>query len=367
MSRVGTTCAYLYLNELPSDYANSVQVMSMCEGLSSNGMEVTLFAVRAPGYSGEPKDLMRQYGVEDCFDIRLLDRVDSQRSRLRAVAVTADVRGSDLVYTRSPIVATAARFMGCRYVFEMHQPTLPRLERSLFGRVATGGRGTLVVISQVLADLVASQYSIPSEQIIVAHDACRAADIRDSENESDRSGPVQAVYTGSFYAGRGVDLVLEAARRVPDVRFTLVGGTAKELGPAVAQIPRNVQIRPRLPRVEIPAVLESADILLMPYARQVTIDGIGDTSRFCSPLKLFEYLAAGRAIISTRLEAISEVLRDDFNSVLIEDPDPTVWAEEIRLLANDSSRRRRLAAMALYTARQHTWESRAAAILEAAM
>lgn len=367
MNRAGTTCAYVYLNELPSDYANSVQVMSMCEGLSSNGLNVTLFAVRAPGYDGDARDLIRHYGVEDCFDIRLKDEVDARWSRMRAVAVTAAVRRYDLVYTRSPIVAAAAWLMGCRYVFEMHQPSLPRLERSMFRRVATNGRGTLVVISQVLADLVANLYEIPPERIIVAHDACRAADILDLEDESNRSGPVQAVYTGSFYAGRGVDLVLEAARRVPDVHFTLVGGTVKELAVSAGQIPSNVHIRPRLPRVEIPAVLESADILLMPYARKVTIDGSGDTSRFCSPLKLFEYLAAGRAVISTRLEAISEVLKDDLNSVLVDDPDPGVWADEIRLLAGDPERRHRLSAAALDTARQHTWESRAATILKAAM
>jgi glycosyltransferase involved in cell wall biosynthesis len=85
-----------------------------------------------------------------------------------------------------------------------------------------------------------------------------------------------------------------------------------------------------------------------------------------SPLKIFEYMAAGVPILATDLPSLREVLRHDANAWLVPPGDPAALAAGIEVLASQPERHRRLAATALQDVQQYTWQRRAAAILEQA-
>jgi glycosyltransferase involved in cell wall biosynthesis len=104
----------------------------------------------------------------------------------------------------------------------------------------------------------------------------------------------------------------------------------------------------------VPPLLASADILVLPNLPSSI------SSRFTSPLKLFEYMAAGRAIVASDLPAIREVLRDGVNAVLVPPGDAEALAAALGRLAQDPALARRIALAAFDDAAQYSWARRAA-------
>ncbi|HET7620018.1 MAG TPA: glycosyltransferase family 4 protein [Vicinamibacterales bacterium] len=123
----------------------------------------------------------------------------------------------------------------------------------------------------------------------------------------DTAAPV-VLYTGTFEAYQGLDLLLasmvpvRAAR--PDARLVLAGGTPEQIAAvrdraAVLGLGASVVFAGQRPSDEIPAFLDAADVLVSPRS-------LGTNT----PLKIYQYLRAGRAIVATRLLTHTQVLDD---------------------------------------------------------
>jgi len=117
------------------------------------------------------------------------------------------------------------------------------------------------------------------------------------------------LYTGTFEAYQGLDLLFESARlvaaRVPDVRFVLAGGRPEQVEQARSVVQRigldgHVIFAGQRPAEEIPGYLDAADVLVSPRSTGTN-----------TPLKIYQYLRSGRAIVATRLLTHTQVLSDD--------------------------------------------------------
>jgi glycosyltransferase involved in cell wall biosynthesis len=112
-----------------------------------------------------------------------------------------------------------------------------------------------------------------------------------------------------------------------------------------------------IPNFELPLHQAACDVLLMPYERQISVSSGGDTARFASPMKVFEYLAVGRAIISSDLPVLREVLDED-NAVLAPPEDLESWDRSLTTLLKHPDRREALAAQARRDVTQYAWVER---------
>lgn len=144
------------------------------------------------------------------------------------------------------------------------------------------------------------------------------------------------LYTGTFEAYQGLDLLFESAAQVtasrPDARFLLAGGRPEQVEKARAQA-RRAGVEPvtifagERPADEIPLFLDAADVLVSPRSTGTN-----------TPLKIYQYLRAGRPIVATRLLTHTQVL-DDSVSILTE-PTPAGLASGIlRAIADPESSR----------------------------
>jgi len=284
-----------------------------------------------------------------------------------ALATVHAARRYDMLYTRSPWVAVVATLLRKTCVYEVHAPGVPRLENAFMRRVLKSNKTLCVAISQRLADIVAERYRLDSGNLLVEHDAYdpELFSHSDSANSAARSR-LKAVYAGSFYVGRGIELIVELARRCPRIEFVAIGGTLAEIRDSVASVPDNLSLLPRVTHAEVAHALADADILLMPYGRRVTIAGRGDTAEYCSPLKMFEYLGAGRAILSSFSPSIAEVLTDGVNALLLPPDNVDAWEVALLRVASNTDLRQSLGTGALATAVKHTWAGRARRVIAAA-
>ncbi|MCK5702402.1 MAG: glycosyltransferase, partial [Cyclobacteriaceae bacterium] len=159
---------------------------------------------------------------------------------------------------------------------------------------------------------------------------------------------------------------LDAAAKLPKVQFLFVGGQPadiKRISEIIAQNgSENVTLTGFIDNAELPNYQAACDALLMPYQLNVSGSSGGDIGKYLSPMKMFEYLAVGRPILSSDLPVLREVLNQD-NSILLEPSDADSWVAAINQLQKDSGLRNKLSANARVTAQNYSWQSRAGNIL----
>ena len=223
----------------------------------------------------------------------------------------------------------------------------------------------LVVISESLRKYFVD-FGVPEAKIRVLHDAVNAG-LYSAPSEPGPSGsPLSIGYVGSLHAGKGMEILLALALRDPQNQYHVFGGSPADIERwrNSASPSANVVFHGHIPNERVPETLARMDVLLMPYLRRVAVSGnYGDVAQWMSPLKMFEYMASGKAILCSDLPVLREVLEDDRNALLADPDDLDAWVRAVGRLS-DAALRARLGATARAEAvRDYTWEQRAKRIL----
>lgn len=371
---------YLSTAFVPSSTANGLQVMKMCQAFRQEEYDIRLVA---PIYAGREEDateyIWKQCGLSTMFSMTTIPvRAGGRGIRYDIQAIMNAKKGeAALVYTRSLRCAVLAALFGLRVVVEVHDVPGgrwgPRYMRFILSSRRTAA---MVVITEALRKELAVRFGDSCGcPIVVAPDGVDFDRFRDLPAPPDARRKLGlggegfvAGYAGSFYAGRGVELVLSLAKRFPEGRFLIIGGPpdlAKELEHGTRDLKLDNVLFPGIvPNAEIPSYLAACDVLLMPYQKSVSVSGGGDTARWMSPMKMFEYLASGRLILSSDLPVLREVLNEE-NAVLCPPGDVDAWEVALRKAASDSAWRSRLGQRAREDAKRYDWRERVKRIMEA--
>ena len=130
-------------------------------------------------------------------------------------------------------------------------------------------------------------------------------------------------------------------------------------------IPQNVICHGYVEPACLTDIYRTLDIVLMPYGSQIEVAGGRiDTVRWFSPLKLFEYMSAAKAIVSSDLPTLREVLTNEENALLVPADDVDAWEEALCRLLDDPEFAATLANRAHEDfLAEYTWEARARRVL----
>ena len=354
---------------VPSDTANSLQVMKACQALAQIGHEVTLLVPRSKNTT---VDLKQHYGLQTEFPIEWLSsssrRMFTWDSVRRARALRADV-----IYSWFPQSAAFALLYRFPTIFEIHiQPTgfFGPLWHRLFATLR--GRKRLVSITQALVNILERDFHMgfSAGEVVIAPngvDLERFASLPDPVTARRQTGLQEAptvMCTGHLYAGRGADLFLALAKSLPQAQFVWVGGRPEDIETWRQRAESdNVTFTGFIPNRDLPLYQAAADVLLMPYSRSIMgSSGSADSAAVASPMKMFEYMAAGRAIVSADLPVVKEVLNEK-NAVFCEPEDLGAWKVEIESLLGNEARRIVLGERARGDVQGYTWVARAQRIM----
>lgn len=391
---------------IPSRRANTIQVMKMSQALTAIGHQVRLAVPYSPKEHPEHKRenkpsssrteknrnaLRHFYGLTDTFPLDYLQAGARWRRYdygFRSVRWARRWK-ADVIYTRLPQAAAIASSLGFKTVLEVHDLPQGRFGRQLFKRFLKGsGAHRIVVITNALAMELRKQFSMPTNTpfFVLAPDGVdlsryaglpAPAEARQNLAAGDKPAGEQitppvippnafvAGYTGHLYKGRGIQLILELAVRLPEITFLLVGGEPQAVDNLQSIIRKrslaNIILTGFVPNAVLPRYQAACDVLLMPYQSKVSASSGGDIARFLSPMKLFEYMACRRPILSSNLPVFKEILNAN-NAVLLPPDDPEAWADSLQLLQTDPEVRQKLAAQAFHDVQKYTWKKRAGKI-----
>jgi glycosyltransferase involved in cell wall biosynthesis len=317
-------------------------------------------------------DLHSYYGVAKQFEILQVPRPQRRGGELVfSAAVAAQVlrryRHVDLVYSRDLVGGAFAAELGLPTAYEAHGIFDERWQRALWRRMMNQRRfvGLIAISNAMVGELATLDLLPPDRPVIVAHSPANPpldVGLRQAEiSQTPRIG-----YIGSLYPGRGVELIVELAARMPAYEFELVGGTDADLERWRSRgTPRNVTLRGFVPPSRIPEISRSFDVLLMPYPHK-GIHGPTqrrDTAKYCSPMKMFEYMASGVPMVASDLPVLQEVLEHERNALIAPYGDIDAWRVAIERLVTDQMLRKAIASQARADLERFTATARARRIV----
>ncbi|MBF2001388.1 MAG: glycosyltransferase [Synechococcales cyanobacterium M58_A2018_015] len=170
-----------------------------------------------------------------------------------------------------------------------------------------------------------------------------------------------AVYSGALYAFKGVDLLIEVARDLPQVQFVFAGGSAEQVA-VYQQLCRdkqvsNAQFLGHLPHEQLASLLQAADVLVHPHL-------MGEAATFTSPMKFFDYMASGTPIVATEIPPLQEFKAAGVVAGWCEPNQPHALAACIQHVLDTRPRQSQGYTHSMDFVQQFSWENRITQIMK---
>ena len=386
---------YISLMRLPTEKAHGLQIMENCDAFAEAGCDVTLWVARRWNTRElrQARDPFQHYGLRPSFRIRRIPCIDlfplvpaSGRGARFAFYILmlsyALVSALMLLFTRVDIyysrdeliLALLTRLKARRKIaYEAHLYSAGARGAALQRYVAQHAGGVIAITGRLRADLIAERGADP-DRVIVAHDGFRQerfAELPEARDARQALGIPQEAYVVGFLGrlemigmDKGVGDLVEALAAVEGAHLLLVGGPADmaerlrqrwlALGLAAERFHYAGQVAPS----QVALHLAMMDVCAMPHPAKTQF------ALYTSPLKLFEYMAAGKAIVASDLPAWADVVSHGETALLVPPGDIAAWSKALRQLRDQPELRANLGAQARERALKHyTWRARSETIL----
>ncbi|MCX7823062.1 MAG: glycosyltransferase family 4 protein [Syntrophobacterales bacterium] len=342
--------AYLSRFSFPSSAANSVNVMKMCEAFASLGHDVLLF-----GHLKESNipNIFDYYGIRQEFGmshvVSLNDSPGDFLYILHSMLKTKKYR-PHIAYGRSLEACFGVSTLGIPTILEIHSPPRTPLKRVLLRSISRmRNLKRIVAISEGLARYLRKLLGVSvSKKLCVAHDGGDPDSLalssipkgfeerlsRFKATLNNGSGRPRVGYIGNLYPGKGIELISKIASLCPWADFHIIGGSPQEIAFWERRLSRpNIYFHGYVPHALTGYLSSFFDVALMPTQPLVSnVAGNIDEGWYVSPLKLFEYMAAGVPILASNLESVKEVLEEGVTGFLLPHENPYAWRDALAFL-----------------------------------
>ncbi|MBU1159565.1 glycosyltransferase family 4 protein [Patescibacteria group bacterium] len=369
---------YIANARIPTEKAHGIQIAQMLNAFANFQFSIFNFQTNSNGQISKKldvelviprrlnkikEDLFEYYGIKRNFKITKLPCLDlvgfgklgfliETVSFLISVKIYLLFRKYEILYSREPLVGLFFK----NYVLEVHQMPARFLKRP---------KAFVVLTSFIKKRL--TEKGISENKILVAPDGVdlEKFDTKISKEEAREKLDLPknkkiAVYTGHLYEWKGAQTLAEASQYLPkDTEVYFVGGTTEDQRKfEIRNLKLEINVVGHRPPSEIPLWLKAADVLVLPNSAQE------DISKFyTSPMKLFEYMASKRPIISSDLPSLREILNEK-NAILIPPDNVQALSDGIEKILADDKLAEKLSAQAFIDVQNYTWEKRAENILK---
>lgn len=382
---------YIANDRLPTEKAHGHQIVRMCEAFSSLGLEVVLLHPRRVQVNPllKHQTIFDYYNVRTLFTVKTLPNFDVLRMERfvpqpffaglfslhaflwggLAVRYAAKERG-DFYFTRDPAVAWWLGRMKLPVILELHHKIPRRFSRRLILAVSNmSSVRRLIVTTAGLMEDFHQHLGISLSKLLVLPNGVNIERFDSSILKGEARkllGLAQRekllIYTGHLFLEKGVDTLIRAAIQLPHVQVILVGGMPRDVERvqrlAKAIRAANVTFIGHVTPDKVPLYLKAADVLVLPNSARYSF------SIHPSPLKLFEYMASRRPIVTSNLPSICEVLKDKHTAIVVKPDSPESLANGIQTLLTCPELCERLSENAFRDVQQYTWRERAGKIVK---
>lgn len=333
----------LYISSalIPSRQANSIHIMKMASALSKNGNEVLLLCRK--NRESKINNVFSFYGVENNFKISYLPfpkiKFGNYIFALFCLLKTIMFK-PNYVIGRFFLGVFLSSFICSKVFLELHQPPVGGFnfqKKILSELVKFNSFKKLIVISKPLFNIFKDEFNIPKNKLLVASDASDIPKFY-SKNKFDKSKKLQIGYIGHLYSGRGIELIINLALKLPSMDFHIVGGNDNDIMRVrkMSNSIKNLKIHGFIYPSETESFRQKMNVLLAPYQNKVGLSNSDlTTEKWMSPLKIFEYMGSGRAILSSDIAVLHEILKNNKNCIMLDPNNLNDWINALKKLKSN--------------------------------
>ncbi|MFW5803676.1 MAG: glycosyltransferase [bacterium] len=313
-----------------------LQVFSMCNAFPSAGYNVTLAMEGDNQFDKNLNEFIKNSFEKDIsFSIIHWKQVHSKRLINRILVKSKIIKiikkqKPDIIFTRESFILTSLVKLNIPVIFESHNAKLHTkykfihqyLKKKVIKASKSSNFKCLFSISKALSKYWESN-GVPKQKLFSWHDGFDQSLFKETQEKSIARNKLKlpkdktiVTYTGGLYPDREIDNIIKLAKEKPEVYFLVIGGPEKNRlhyqSFAKSNQVKNIHFPGYVEHRLIPQYLYASDILLALWSTKVP------TINYCSPLKLFEYMAAGRVLLAHSFPTIKEVLTDEVDAVFCE-------------------------------------------------
>jgi glycosyltransferase involved in cell wall biosynthesis len=356
--------------EVPGTKGGSVHVAAVADGLAALGHDVHVLA--APGKGAFPEGPVQWHAMTPPFGAKELRWARAGAVRRIAAALKPDAV-IERYYNFGGEGIRAASAIGATAVLEVNAPVIDHpgsIKRTL-------DRALVVQPMRRLRERICAQADLivtPSAAILPPDTPSRKIVTLEWGADTDRFHPdiegplpflrpagIVAVFAGAFRSWHGAIHLVRAIRQLHDRGLREVAAVFIGDGPELPRVRdearglHNVVIAGAVPHALMPACLAAADIGVAPFdaaAHRPLSLGF-----YWSPLKIFEYMAAGLPVVAPAIDRIATLVAHEREGILYE-PSGDALPEALGRLAGDAALRARLGGAARARAvREYSWRA----------
>tara|TARA_B100001057_G_scaffold499866_1_gene612201 strand:- start:47 stop:1126 length:1080 start_codon:yes stop_codon:yes gene_type:complete len=352
---------YIAETSLTNNSAYTHHVVKMCDAFSQLNHEVVLYLPKLHK-NFEYENVEKKYLLSSKKKFKIKSLINFKLTNfffkiffLLQVLKNIDKDKPNIILTRSFLSSIILSSFKIKHILEIHSEfqSLTKFLMINLNYINSNYITKKILISESLNKI----FKFNTNEYIVLHDG---VDMKNFTSFNSNSNIEKVSYVGSFYKGRGIELIFHLAQKFPNLMFELYGQANNNFKTDL----KNVKIYDYVNYCNVPTILRNADLLLMPYSKKVSVRSKNlNTADYCSPLKMFDYLAAGRVIVSSKLNGICEVLKHKKNAIIVEDFDYKAWEKEINNILNNKYDITTIQKNAFDTANEFTWVKRVSKIL----
>ena len=334
----------------------SVHIQEVVREYRRRGHDVTVYATRRG--SDVPDDLAELRIVD--VPITTRDEEERERAQQAASASVSDMvraGGYDLVYERYSLFSTVIAECGVPGILEVNAPLIDeqRTHRVLVDEQAADA----ALQEQVQAALTTICVSDPVRDWVIARtEGTRVFTVPNGVNvhritpQPESPGAPVVTFVGTLKPWHGVDVLLRArAQAHKDWQLRIIGDgpMRAELDDLARCLGIDVDFRGAVAPDAIPQHMAGTAIGVAPYPAMDT-----DSDQYFSPLKVYEYMAAGLPVVASRVGQLPEIMGE--SAYLVPPSDPEALAEALdALVANPVERARVGSDNRRQAEREHSW------------
>jgi glycosyltransferase involved in cell wall biosynthesis len=271
-----------------------------------------------------------------------------------------------------PAGCIASGLLGCRLIFDAHEPSYYADARRLRGAaMAIAARLERALSPRADAVIVTNRYQAGKYESMGVKNVCLVPNYPERslirrDPPRDDADPLTIGRIGALYYDMGIEELLEAYRALrkdfPELRLLLAGKSTETYGRALAalaaEIDGDVQLVEGYGYDDLPVYYDRLDVCVMPQKKTKWFEHI-------TPTKFFEALSFGKPVVTTDVGGIGGIVRDEGCGAVLDSVTPEAICEALRPILKDAEVRRSMGMRGVDSIdRRYNWDSSVSSLLE---
>ena len=363
--------AYLFNSSTPSSNPSSIQVVNTCSALTKLSHRVKLIVPN----TGQNVSLLKFYGINKSPKLIKLKYFNKFPLGFNYYLFSffsiayAIFDKTELYITRNVFNLILLNILKKRVIIEIHHDlhNEGRIVKFLCRYIDVFNKKNIVkivAITNAVKKYLIKNFNIDSKKIKVISSA---SSLKFRFNNLKKKKFYNIGYFGSLDRSKGSNFIIKLAKKDLVNKYYIYGGSKYDVSKLRKRgIPNNLKINHSVHYGTLKPIISKMDILLMPSSTKKirSLGNFGNIVKFTSPLKLFDYLASGKLIISSNASVFKEILSDGKNCLIVNNFKINNWLKIFNKEKFKLSKINNIKRNAFKLSKKYTYTKRAKKILD---